>query len=283
MIRAKVELLRARDSARRRAAALARDVARPISIWRAGVSRAVRGRSSSPSAGCRAAASRRWRAPSPLRSGRFRARCMCGATWSGSACSACAPEARLPEGAYEASVSPQVYAMCRKRAAWALSAGRSVIVDAVHAKPEERDAVAALARVHGAGFTGLWLEAPVEVMQARVGRAAAMCPMRPRRVVGEQAPTISARSALTASMRALPSRRSPRSAWRASLPAISQRALIHPLLTRCGRQCALRLRRGPLGFAFEVPPAHPLSSPSGGRERCVGVGQLTPAHRAGGT
>ncbi len=58
--------------------------------------------------------------------------------------------------------------MCRKRAGWALSAGRSVIVDAVHAKPEERDAVAALAAAHGADFTGLWLEAPLDVMRGRV-------------------------------------------------------------------------------------------------------------------
>jgi uncharacterized protein len=79
-----------------------------------------------------------------------------------------APDSRLPQRAYEASVSPQVYAMCRKRAGWALSAGRSVIVDAVHAKPEERDAVAALAAAHGADFTGLWLEAPLDVMRGRV-------------------------------------------------------------------------------------------------------------------
>ena len=54
----------------------------------------------------------------------------------------------------------------------ALQAGRSVIVDAVHAKPEERDAVADLAARHGVPFTGLWLEAPAEVMQARVAARA---------------------------------------------------------------------------------------------------------------
>ncbi len=98
-----------------------------------------------------------------------------------------APDARLPERAYDEDVSPQVYAMCRKRAAWALAAGRSVIVDAVHARPEERDAVAALATAHGAGFTGLWLEAPVEVLQARVaGRSGDVSDATPS-VVGEQA------------------------------------------------------------------------------------------------
>jgi hypothetical protein len=98
-----------------------------------------------------------------------------------------APEVRLPESAYEESVSPQVYAMCRKRAAWALSAGRSVIVDAVHAKPEERDAVAAVAGAHGADFTGLWLEAPVEVLRARVADRRGDVSDATPSVVGEQA------------------------------------------------------------------------------------------------
>ena len=80
-----------------------------------------------------------------------------------------APHERLPESAYAAGVSEHVYAMCRKRAALALEAGWSVIVDAVHARPEERDAVAALAARYGVPFSGLWLEAPVEIMRARVG------------------------------------------------------------------------------------------------------------------
>jgi predicted kinase len=83
-----------------------------------------------------------------------------------------APSERLPQSAYAPGISDQVYTMCRKRAALALQAGRSVIVDAVHAKPEERDAVAALAARHGVPFTGLWLEAPAEIMQARVGARA---------------------------------------------------------------------------------------------------------------
>jgi aminoglycoside phosphotransferase family enzyme/predicted kinase len=79
-----------------------------------------------------------------------------------------APEARLPEEAYTQAVSDQVYAICRKRAGFALAAGRPVILDAVHAKPEERDAAAALADAHGAAFTGLWLEADAGVLRHRV-------------------------------------------------------------------------------------------------------------------
>ena len=43
-----------------------------------------------------------------------------------------------------------------------------MIVDAVHAKPEERDALAALAAELGVPFTGLWLEAPPKIMRDRV-------------------------------------------------------------------------------------------------------------------
>jgi uncharacterized protein len=80
------------------------------------------------------------------------------------------PETRLPARAYAAGVSEEVYAMCRKRARLALRADRTVIVDAVHAKPEERAAIEALATAEGASFTGLWLEAPREVMRARVAK-----------------------------------------------------------------------------------------------------------------
>ena len=81
-----------------------------------------------------------------------------------------APEAPLPAQAYTQSISDQVYDMCRKRAALALEAGRVVIIDAVHAKPAEREAVEALAAAHGAAFTGFWLDVPPEVMRARVAK-----------------------------------------------------------------------------------------------------------------
>jgi uncharacterized protein len=81
-----------------------------------------------------------------------------------------APETKLPDRAYAAEVSDEVYAICRKRARLALEAGRSVIVDAVHAKPEERAAIEALAAAESVPFTGLWLEASREVMRARVAK-----------------------------------------------------------------------------------------------------------------
>jgi hypothetical protein len=80
------------------------------------------------------------------------------------------PQTRLPGRAYAAEISDEVYAICRERARLALKAGRTVIVDAVHAKPEERAAIESLAAEAGVRFTGLWLEAPREVMRARVAK-----------------------------------------------------------------------------------------------------------------
>lgn len=75
---------------------------------------------------------------------------------------------RLPEHAYREKVSDTVYRILRKRAAIALAGGRSVVVDAVHAKPEEREAIASVAERFGAAFTGLWLEAPASMMIERI-------------------------------------------------------------------------------------------------------------------
>lgn len=79
-----------------------------------------------------------------------------------------APLERLPPDAYTLEVTKRVYAMCRKRALLALEGGQSVIVDAVHARAEEREALAALAAATGVPFTGLWLEAPAKVMRDRI-------------------------------------------------------------------------------------------------------------------
>ncbi len=66
---------------------------------------------------------------------------------------------KLPPRAYTAEMSDIVYAICRKRVLMALMGGQAAILDAVHAKQEERDAIADLARRAGVAFTGIWLEA----------------------------------------------------------------------------------------------------------------------------
>jgi uncharacterized protein len=78
------------------------------------------------------------------------------------------PLERLPADAYTQEVTKRVYAMCRKRALLTLEGGKSVIVDAVHARAEERDVLAALAAAKGVPFTGVWLEAPPELLRDRI-------------------------------------------------------------------------------------------------------------------
>ena len=78
--------------------------------------------------------------------------------------------ATLPQNAYMPDVSALVYALCRKRARFALEGGRSVIVDAVHAKAEEREKIAALAGECGVAFKGLWLDSPAGLLKARVAK-----------------------------------------------------------------------------------------------------------------
>jgi predicted kinase len=49
-----------------------------------------------------------------------------------------------------------------------LTAGHSVIVDAVFARPDERRRMEAVAREAGVRFAGIWLDAPADLLKARV-------------------------------------------------------------------------------------------------------------------
>lgn len=75
---------------------------------------------------------------------------------------------RLPACAYTSVRSATVYDALDRKARLALSAGSSVVLDAVHARPLERDNAEIIARRAGAHFTGLWLEAATPVMVERV-------------------------------------------------------------------------------------------------------------------
>lgn len=77
------------------------------------------------------------------------------------------PETPLPEAAYSAEVSGRVFARMHKDASAALRADQTVILDATHMAPRLRAAVAALARREEASFSGLWLDAPLELLAAR--------------------------------------------------------------------------------------------------------------------
>lgn len=77
---------------------------------------------------------------------------------------------RLPPKAYVPQATEDVYARLRDQAELALRSGQSVIIDAVHARPEERHALTALAARLEVPFRPLWLEAPVDILLARVRR-----------------------------------------------------------------------------------------------------------------
>lgn len=79
-----------------------------------------------------------------------------------------APETRLPAEAYRPEVSSQVHEALFAAAEGALTAGHSVIADAVWYDPAMRTAIAAVAQKTGAAFTGLWLEAPLDVLRVRM-------------------------------------------------------------------------------------------------------------------
>lgn len=77
---------------------------------------------------------------------------------------------RLPPEAYAPAVTARVYAVLAENARTVLRAGHAAVADAVHARPEERAAIAAVARVAGARFDGRWLDAPLAVRIDRIGR-----------------------------------------------------------------------------------------------------------------
>lgn len=77
-------------------------------------------------------------------------------------------ETRLPAAAYEPEMSRAVYETQRRAAAATLSTGVSVVADALFDRPESRAAIAQVARAAGAGFRGVWLDAPLDVLRSRV-------------------------------------------------------------------------------------------------------------------
>jgi aminoglycoside phosphotransferase family enzyme/predicted kinase len=76
-----------------------------------------------------------------------------------------------PEG-YAHEVTGRVYRTIADHAAAALAAGHAVIADAVYARPEDRAAIEAVAAAARVPFSGVWLDAPPDVLLARVGQRA---------------------------------------------------------------------------------------------------------------
>ena len=74
----------------------------------------------------------------------------------------------LPKSAYTREASRRVYDRQRDKARRALGAGLGVVMDAVHSRRDEREALEAIADAAGARFTGLWLDAGGDLIRARV-------------------------------------------------------------------------------------------------------------------
>jgi aminoglycoside phosphotransferase family enzyme/predicted kinase len=75
----------------------------------------------------------------------------------------------LPNSAYSKQMSDRVYERLLQDAERAVLDGHSVILDAVHARSEERDRASNLAHKLEIPFTGLWLDVPLAVRQDRIG------------------------------------------------------------------------------------------------------------------
>jgi uncharacterized protein len=74
----------------------------------------------------------------------------------------------LPSQAYSPPLDKEIYARLNSRAALALAAGCSVVLDAVYRVDEERDEAERTVSEFGARFVGLWLEAPLDLLMSRV-------------------------------------------------------------------------------------------------------------------
>jgi aminoglycoside phosphotransferase family enzyme/predicted kinase len=79
-----------------------------------------------------------------------------------------APEDRLPASGYTPAVSARVFAELAALTARAVGGGHAVVADATFMDPAHRAMVEAAAERAGAPFVGLWLEAPIPLLESRV-------------------------------------------------------------------------------------------------------------------
>ena len=79
-----------------------------------------------------------------------------------------APEQRLPPAAYAENVSVKVFQTLADEACLIAAGGQAVIADATFLDPAHRRQIAAAARNAGVAFHGLWLTAPLPVLEQRI-------------------------------------------------------------------------------------------------------------------
>ncbi|HSC17955.1 MAG TPA: AAA family ATPase [Rhizomicrobium sp.] len=76
---------------------------------------------------------------------------------------------RLPATRYDRETTRRVYSAIAATAGLLLRGGHSVIADAVYGWPGERAEIEAAARNCGAAFLPIWLTAPVQILEERIG------------------------------------------------------------------------------------------------------------------
>lgn len=74
----------------------------------------------------------------------------------------------LPSSTYTQASSARVYDELCRLAGACVRVGVSVVVDAVFSRPEEREQIARVAEACNVPFQGIWMEAPVSVLEARI-------------------------------------------------------------------------------------------------------------------
>jgi predicted kinase len=79
-----------------------------------------------------------------------------------------APEVRLPESAYSSSANAAVDAALVEQACLVSSGGHAVVVDATFLDPGLRLTMARAVQGIGVPFLGIWLHAPLAVLEARI-------------------------------------------------------------------------------------------------------------------
>jgi len=79
-----------------------------------------------------------------------------------------APEQRLPPAAYTEAVSTEVFATLAEQACQIAAGGQAVIADATFLDPAHRRQIAVAARNAGVAFRGIWLTAPLPVLEQRI-------------------------------------------------------------------------------------------------------------------
>jgi predicted kinase len=83
-----------------------------------------------------------------------------------------APEQKLPPGAYSDAATAAVFSSLAGAVGQVSGGGHSVIADATFVDPVHRRGVAVAAQTAGVPFLGIWLDAPLPVLEARIAARA---------------------------------------------------------------------------------------------------------------